>query len=128
MLKAVTLTAAMLALANCATITRGSNTGFSITSDPTGADISLSNGLTCTTPCALTVKRRPGFTVTAHKDGYKTITTNVVSQISGGGGAALAGNVLVGGLIGAGVDAGTGAANELNPNPLHLIFEADGGP
>ena len=98
---------------------------FSVTSEPTGADISFSNGMSCITPCSLQVKRRPGFVVTATKEGYKTITTNVVSQVSGGGGAAMAGNVLVGGIIGAGVDASTGAMNELVPNPLHLVFETE---
>lgn len=115
-----------LVVTSCATMTRGTNTGFTITSVPTGAEVSLSNGLTCTTPCALTVKRRPGFVVTVSKEGHKTLTTNVVSQISGGGGAALAGNVLLGGIVGAGVDGATGAMNELNPNPLHVVLEPEG--
>ena len=37
----------------------------------------------------------------------------------------MAGNVLLGGLIGAGVDASTGAMNELVPNPLHVVLEAE---
>lgn len=32
----------------------------------------------------------------------------------------MAGNVLVGGIIGAGVDAGTGAMLDLTPNPAHV--------
>lgn len=125
MIRQVGIVALALALADCATVTRGSRTGFTVTSEPTGAEIQLSNGLTCTTPCALRVKRRPGFTVTAEKEGYKTVTTSVVSQVSGGGGAALAGNVILGGIVGGAVDAGTGAMNELNPNPLHIVFEED---
>ena len=35
----------------------------------------------------------------------------------------MAGNVLVGGLIGAGVDTMTGAAKHLEPNPLHIEME-----
>ena len=53
------------------------------------------------------------------------ITANVVSQIAGAGGAALAGNVVLGGLIGVGVDSTTGATNELVPNPLHLVLEEE---
>jgi len=87
-----------LALSNCATITRGTTEAFTITSEPTGADISLSNGLACLTPCALEVKRRPGFVVTVSKPGFKTVITSVVSSISGGGGTAMAGNVLLGGV------------------------------
>ena len=48
---------------------------------------------------------------------------NVVSTVGGSGGAALAGNVLVGGLIGAGVDTVTGAARQLAPNPLNIDLE-----
>ena len=39
------------------------------------------------------------------------------------GGAALAGNVLVGGIIGLGVDAATGASKELTPNPVSVTLE-----
>src|SRR5690606_11038782 len=91
--------------------------------DPTGAEARLSNGLVCETPCSLEVKRRPGFVVTVEKEGYRTVQANVLSTISGGGGAAMAGNVLVGGIIGAGVDASNGSMNELTPNPLHVMME-----
>jgi hypothetical protein len=94
---AIALLTLGLTLSNCATITRGTTEAFTITSDPKGADIRLSNGLACQTPCALEVKRRPGFVVTASKPGYKTVTTSVVSSISGGGGTAMAGNLLLGG-------------------------------
>jgi hypothetical protein len=40
--------------------------------------------------------------------------------MSGGGGAGFAGNILAGGLIGMGVDATSGAMNDLMPNPLHV--------
>jgi hypothetical protein len=35
----------------------------------------------------------------------------------------MAGNVLVGGLIGVGVDAASGATKELKPNPLAVTLE-----
>jgi hypothetical protein len=35
----------------------------------------------------------------------------------------MAGNVLVGGLIGVAVDAGSGATQELVPNPLNVTLE-----
>ena len=110
---------------NCATVTRGSQQAWTVTSDPSNALVRVSTGLSCTTPCTLDVKRRPGFTVTISKEGYKSQNANVVSQISGGGGTALAGNLILGGIIGAGVDASTGAMNELTPNPLHLILEEE---
>ena len=120
-----TLTILSLTLINCATVTRGRSQAWTVTSEPSNAEVSLSSGLSCTTPCTLTVNRRPGFAVTVSKEGYVTQTANVASQISGGGGTALAGNVILGGLIGAGVDASTGAMNELVPNPLHVVLEEE---
>jgi hypothetical protein len=117
------LIALSLVLINCATVTRGRSQAWTVTSEPSNANVRLSSGLSCTTPCTLTLNRRPGFAVTISKEGYVTQTSNVASQISGGGGTALAGNVLLGGLIGAGVDASTGAMNELVPNPLHVVLE-----
>jgi hypothetical protein len=124
-MKMMALILLALVLSNCATITRGTSQAFTLTSDPTGATATFSNGLSCTTPCTIEAKRKPGFSVTATKDGYKTVTTAVVSSIAGGGGAAMAGNVLLGGIIGGAVDASNGSMNELTPNPLHIVMEPD---
>jgi hypothetical protein len=37
----------------------------------------------------------------------------------------MAGNVLVGGLIGAGVDVATGAMLDLSPNPVNVTLESE---
>ena len=91
--KFVLLTLIALILQNCATITRGRTQAFTVTSEPSQANVIFSNGLVCLTPCTLMLLRRPGFVVSVSKEGYKMITANVVSQIAGAGGAALAGNV-----------------------------------
>lgn len=104
--------------AGCATITRGTNEAFVIETDPSGAEATLSNGLNCTTPCSLRVPRRGDFVVTLEKEGYETVRSTVASSIDSGGGTAMAGNVIFGGLIGAGVDAGSGAMHSHKPNPL----------
>jgi len=44
----------------------------------------------------------------------------VESQVAGAGAAGMAGNVILGGLIGAAVDVGTGAMLELKPNPIQV--------
>ncbi len=102
----------------CATITRGTNEAFGIQTTPPGADARLSNGLSCQTPCSVKVKRRGDFVVTISKDGYETVNASVTSSVDGGGAAGMAGNVLLGGIIGAGVDAGTGSMHSHKPNPL----------
>ena len=78
----------------------------------------MGGDITCSTPCALELKRKDAFTVTFTKDGYETITTNVVPVQASAGSAGMAGNILFGGLIGAAVDAGSGAMKDLTPNPL----------
>lgn len=116
-LAAVALLAALLST-GCATITRGSTEAFVIETKPAGAEAKLSNGLYCTTPCSIKVKRRGDFVVTLTKKGYETVTATVTSSVDGGGAAGMAGNVILGGIIGAGVDAGTGAMHSHKPNPL----------
>jgi hypothetical protein len=109
-------------LCGCATITRGTTQKFSIESTPSEANVRLSTGQTCTTPCTLTLKRKSDFVVSIAKDGYQTQETHVHGVVKGGGGAAMAGNVIFGGLIGAGVDASNGSMMNLKPNPLQVTL------
>jgi hypothetical protein len=118
----VVLLGSMLLGSGCATITRGSSEAFVIETDPAGAEARLSTGLQCRTP-SLTVKRRGEFVVTIEKEGYETVQATVTSSIDNAGAAGMAGNVLLGGIIGAGVDAGTGAMHSHKPNPLVVKLE-----
>lgn len=112
----------LLTLSGCATVTRGTEEALVIESEPSGAQVKLSNGMTGTTPTSFKVKRKDNLIVTVSKKGYETASINVTSQVAGAGGAAMAGNVLVGGIIGAAVDASTGAMNELKPNPVKITL------
>src|SRR3989442_1110888 len=85
----------------CATITRGTNQNFVVESTPSEANVKLSTGQTCVTPCTLRMKRKSEFAVTVSKDGYQTREAHVHGVVKGGGAAGAAGNVLFGGLIGA---------------------------
>jgi hypothetical protein len=116
--------AAAVSLSACATVTRGTNTAWVVETTPAGASVQTTNGFSCPqTPCTFKMPRKSEFGVTITKEGYKTHTSNVTNKVSGGGGAAMAGNVLVGGLIGAGIDAGSGAMLDLVPNPLVVTLE-----
>lgn len=129
MLKIVVATASAVSLSACATITRGTTQAFEVRTTPSGAAVETSNGLYCkATPCVFqNVARNSNFTVTITKPGYKTVTTNVTNTTAGGGGAAMAGNIIFGGLIGAGVDATNGSMQDLVPNPLIVELEVDAG-
>lgn len=115
---------AMLGLGGCATVTRGTTQAWTVESKPIGATVSLSNGERCETPCTLKLKRKHPVAVQVCKAGYEVVDTTVQSEISAGGGTAMAGNVILGGLIGAGIDAGSGAMKDLRPNPLVLELVA----
>ena len=113
---------ATLVVSGCASITRGTTEVFVIESTPSNARATLSTGLSCTTPCSIKVPRRGDFIVTVELDGYEPATANVVSKVDGDGTAGLAGNVLFGGIIGAGIDAGSGAMQSHTPNPLQVTL------
>jgi hypothetical protein len=113
-----------LTLSACATVTRGSSDAWVVTTDPIGAEVKTSNGHFCAaTPCAIKIKRKSEFTATITKPGYKTATVTVTHKTAGAGAAGVAGNVLLGGVIGLGVDMYTGASQDLTPNPVNVVLE-----
>jgi len=116
------LGAACVLLSACATITRGTNQNFVVESSPSEAQVKLSTGQTCVTPCTLRMKRKSEFVVTVAKDGYQTQETHVHGVVKGGGAAGVAGNVIFGGVIGAGIDASNGSMMNLKPNPLTVTL------
>ena len=122
------IAAASLLLPACATVTRGTSQKFNIESTPTKAEVSLSNGQQCVTPCQLKLKRKPGFTATFKKQGYKSQTVEIESKLGGGGAVAGAGNILIGGVIGGIVDGTNGSMNNLKPNPLQVTLVPEDAP
>jgi hypothetical protein len=98
-------------LGACASIVTGENQSVSVQTAPvSGAECSLSNDkgqwFVPSTPGSVTVHRAYGaLTVTCKKNRY----SGLAKADSSTKGMAF-GNILLGGVIGAGVDAGTGAA------------------
>ena len=120
------LAAATLSLGACATVTRGTSTAWEVQTTPSGAQVKTSHGHMCeSTPCAIKMPRKSQFTATITKPGYKTATVSVTNKVSTGGGTAMAGNLLAGGIIGAGVDATSGAMLDLTPNPAVVVLEPE---
>jgi len=120
----VTLLVSSVLLSSCATITRGIHEKLRVESQPPGANVVLSTGEKGVTPAVFVEKRRrDNFTVTVSKPGYVSQTVMVESKAGGTGAAAMAGNAIVfGGIIGMGVDAGTGAYHSLYPNPVRVTL------
>jgi uncharacterized protein YceK len=125
-MKIFALAAAAVVLSGCATVTRGTNDTWTVNTTPAGAAVKTSNSYACdSTPCTFKMPRKSEFDVTITKSGYKVWTGKVTHHVGGAGGAGMAGNVLVGGIIGAGVDVASGAMLDLVPNPLAVTLEKE---
>lgn len=118
-----TLAVLAAALGGCATVTRGTQEQFTVSSTPPGAQARTSTGFTCdSTPCTFKMPRKDSFVVTVSKDGYKPVETQITPHVAGTGGAAFVGNAVIGGVIGAGLDIYSGATMDLGPNPLNVTL------
>ena len=127
------LVAVGLTLSSCATLVRGPRDLTNFESTPAGAVVTVESAdgdlmgpYTCTTPCELELKRKKKWNVVYQLSGYKPAAGYLVPRVTGGGVASGAGNALLslGGLVGVGVDAGTGANLDLRPNPMHALLAA----
>lgn len=118
----VSILSVILLVVGCGTITRGTKDVLVIESEPAGATVKTSVGLQGTTPATFQLPRKGALVVTISKEGYETVTVNVVPNVATAGGASMAGNVFLGGLVGAAVDAGTGSMYDLKPNPVHVVL------
>lgn len=108
---AIAAVVAVSLLSGCASIVSGVNQSLTVdTPGCRGASCRLTNdkgNWAVTTPGSVVVHRAYGpLTVICTKDEVTSETTTVVSKTKG----MAFGNILFGGVIGAGVDAGTGAA------------------
>jgi hypothetical protein len=119
------LAASIAILPGCATITRGTTQEIAVDSTPQGARVETTGGAAYTTPAAIKLKRNIAHTLAFTKPGYAPTKAVVTPSISGGGAAGMAGNLLLGGIIGAGVDAGSGAMYDLSPSHVHVVMTED---
>lgn len=111
-----------LLLTACATVTKGTSEKVQFTSNPSGLEVETTLGTSCTTPCVMTISRKDEFVATFRK-GRDIRKISVLTKIRDGGGAALAGNILAGGVIGIGIDASNGSTLDHVPNPVHADFD-----
>ena len=119
-MRVVVVLLACMAMAGCASATRGWTEQISIASSPSGAHatVSGSENHTCVTPCAVQVNRNSDLQVKIEKDGFEPEVVVLTKEIASTGAAGFAGNILLGGIVGMGVDAASGAALDHKPNPV----------
>ena len=121
-MKYIAIIVAANLITGCATITRGTEQDVPFNSTPQKATVSVSSKQ-CITPCGLKLKRNQTHKVMMSKVGYRDAGAVLTPSIEGAGAAGFAGNVIVGGVIGMGVDAASGAMYTLNPQTVHLDLE-----
>jgi hypothetical protein len=118
-----------ISLAGCATVTRGTTDKVQVLSEPAGALVTTSIGVTCpATPCTIEVPRKAEFVVTVAKPGYRNAVVEVKTKLLGSGAASMAGNIVIpGGTVGIITDAATGASLDHVPNPVKVTLVRGGG-
>jgi hypothetical protein len=96
---------ALLGSSSCALLTHGTKEEISVTSDPSGATATLSDGRIYQTPFTITVPREQDLQIHFAKSGYQSSDLVDESHVEGG---YLAADLLTF-LIGPSIDAATGA-------------------
>jgi len=107
----------------CATVQRGTKMDIPIASNPSKAEVKLSTGQSGITPVTFTLKRNETVQVIISKEGYKTQTFTLSPVLSVGGVAAGGMNLILGGVVGIGVDAVSGANLDLSPDHIYAELE-----
>ena len=104
----------------CATVINGTTQKIPIATEPNGADCIVAGDSTrYTTPCTVELKRKQDHIIKLSKDGYHPESVEIKHTMSG----AVIGNVLVGGIIGIGVDAASGGACKLVPESVNISLK-----
>ena len=80
------------------------------------------NEMTGTTPTSFKVVRRGQYKVRIEREGYETSIVTVKTQVCDRGSAGMAGNICLGGFIGAAIDVASGSMNRLFPNPVEVAL------
>ncbi len=113
----------VLSLSGCATIVSGTTQKLNVETTPSGATAKVSNGMSAQTPTVFVLERKRDYSIEISKDGYKTVNVMLRRTFNG----MMTGNLLLGGIIGGGVDAVSGASNKIVPERINLVLEEGQG-
>ncbi len=101
-------------LTNCATIINGSRQSVSISSTPSNATVVIDGMEMGNTPYAADLARKEEHVVQINLPGYLPYEVRLTKKVD----AIIAGNIILGGLIGLIVDAATGSMYKLTPDQV----------
>jgi hypothetical protein len=118
MKKALCLAAALFIFTGCATCVTGVWQTVPVDSNPQGAKVSVSSGQEGVTPCAFKLQRDRAHILKIDYQAYKTKQIVLKKVIS----AAVLGNLISFGILGAVIDSLNGAAFKLSPEEVYVDF------
>ena len=114
-IRLIVLGLVMISISGCATVVTGWNQKIPVSSEPSGVTVQVDGKDTYTTPAKIRLKRNQDHALVFTKEGYETATVKILHCISG----AFCGNVFLGGPVGMGLDAMSGAEFKLVPGKVH---------
>lgn len=106
----------------CATILSGPHQTVKVTSEPEGVRVTADDGTSVVTPGKLKLSRKSTHVLVASYEGCE----DQERELRKGTNGAVFGNILIGGLIGLGVDFASGAVYALNPSEVRFDFTEEG--
>ena len=109
-------------LTACASIMHGTQQDIGISSNPTGAQVTIDNREGATTPYIAKLSRKNNHIVKIAMDGYAPAELTLTKSVSGWAW----GNIVFGGVIGLAVDAISGGLYNLNPAQLQATLAKQG--
>jgi hypothetical protein len=121
MLSILIMSGITLSTTSCATIITGTKDKISFTSNPEGAKVFHKGIEKCTTPCTAEIPRSLSKQmVTFEKEGYNNKEVKLVKKFN----PVTLVNILIGGAIGAGIDAATGSLTKYSPKEYKVELQA----
>jgi len=104
----------VLFLVGCATIMQGTKQNVGISSNPSGAKVTINGQTFGNTPLTVELSRKDNHIIKIELEGFLPYETTLTRKVSGW----VAGNIIFGGLIGLAIDAITGGMYKLTPEQI----------
>ena len=108
-----------LVIVSCASIIHGTGQDISVNSVPSGAKVMVKGVHMATTPAVIELKRKESNIILRfEKEGYEPVEIALNRSVDGW----IAGNIILGGLIGLAIDFINGAAYKLSPSEVDAVL------
>jgi len=120
--KCISLFVACVMLAGCATIMNQTTQSIGMSSNPTGATVTVDGAPHGKTPVVARLSRKENHFVKMELEGFEPYETTLTRRVSGW----VWGNVAFGGLIGLAIDAISGGLYKLTPDQITAELRTKG--